>query len=129
MIYLLDANVLIALAISEHEHHDQADAWFAGVDSVALCPVVEGALVRYLLRVGERSETAASLLERFGAHPKCRFWAGNISYREVDLRGLQGHRQVTDTYLAALAQHHGGRLATFDTALVARLPTSTELVA
>jgi uncharacterized protein len=30
-----------------------------------------------------------------------------------------GHRQVTDAYLAALARHHHGKLATFDKGLAA----------
>ena len=30
-----------------------------------------------------------------------------------------GHRQVTDAYLAALARHHRGKLASFDRGLVA----------
>ena len=33
-----------------------------------------------------------------------------------------GHRQVTDAYLAALARHHGGKLASFDKRLVALHP-------
>src|SRR3990170_2466443 len=30
------------------------------------------------------------------------------------MTGVIGHRQVTDAYLAALARHHRGQLATFD---------------
>jgi hypothetical protein len=32
----------------------------------------------------------------------------------VDFSRVQGHQQVTDLYLLALAVHHGGRLVTFD---------------
>lgn len=52
-IYLLDANVLIAIAIRDHAFHDAAHRWLSTVDHIALCPVVEGALVRFLLREGE----------------------------------------------------------------------------
>ncbi|MGC5629367.1 TA system VapC family ribonuclease toxin [Georgenia sp. Z1344] len=128
MTHLLDANVLIALAVAEHEHHERAAAWLAGVETFALCPVVEGALVRFLVRTGEGTAAAAALLDGFGGHPACRFWSDDLSYRDVELDGIHGHREVTDTYLVALARHHEGRLATFDSALAARFPDATTMV-
>ena len=65
--YLLDANVLIALTVAEHEHHARASNWMAGIDRFALCPVVEGALVRFLVRIGERASVAATLLRHVHA--------------------------------------------------------------
>ena len=53
MTYLLDANVLIALTVAEHEHHERASTWAATVNRFAVCPIVEGALVRFLVRTGE----------------------------------------------------------------------------
>ena len=50
---LLDANVLIALTVQEHEHHERSAVWAATVDRFAVCPIVEGALVRFLVRLGE----------------------------------------------------------------------------
>jgi predicted nucleic acid-binding protein len=44
--YLLDADVLIALTVADHEHHARTSAWAAGITRFAVCPVVEGALVR-----------------------------------------------------------------------------------
>lgn len=126
--YLLDANVLIALSVAEHEHHDRASEWLARAADFAVCPVVEGALVRFLLRVGESAATAAALLERIRMHPRCQFWPDDISYRDIDVTSLTGHRQVTDFYLAKLAGEHGCRLATFDQALVTSQPTTTFLV-
>lgn len=115
MIYLLDANVLIALTVAEHEHHERVSAWLAGVDRVALCPVVEGALVRFLVRIGERPTVAKELLRRLHADPRCDFWPDDVSYADADLDHVQGHRQVTDAYLLALAAaHDGGRVATLD---------------
>ena len=44
---LLDANVLIALLVADHLHHDAAEAWFAASgDRFATCPVTEGSLTR-----------------------------------------------------------------------------------
>lgn len=125
---LLDANALIALTITEHEHHERAERWFAGIVDFALCPVVEGALVRFLLRVGEGAGAARTVLQRLRALPACRWWADDISYTGVDMTDLRGHRQVTDAYLAALAEHHGAVLATFDRALHDLRPEHTLLI-
>ena len=114
--------------VAEHEHHDRAGRWLAGVPDFAVRPVVEGALVRFVLRMGESATTAAALLERISAHPRCLFRPDDISYRDVDLTGLQGHRQVTDAYLAELAAAHGGRLATFDRALATLRPETTLVI-
>jgi uncharacterized protein len=126
--YLLDANALIALVISDHEHHDTAARWAAGVDGIALCPIVEGALARYLVRAGESYATAQAILSGFYSSPRCAFWPDSISYKDADLGHVSGHRQVTDAYLAALATSCDHRLATFDQGLAAMLPHATELI-
>ncbi|MGL5928860.1 MAG: hypothetical protein ACRCY8_08000 [Dermatophilaceae bacterium] len=48
------------------------------------------------------------------------FWPDSISDADVDPADIRGHRQVTDSYLLALAESRGARLATFDAALAAR---------
>lgn len=126
--HLLDANVLIALTVAEHEHHDRASTWLAGVDRFVVCPVVEGALVRFLLRLGESAATAMGILSGVRAHVRCDFWPDAISYLDVNLSTVQGHRQVTDSYLAGLARVHRGRLATLDESLARRHPDETVLL-
>jgi len=111
--HLLDANALIALALSDHEHHERAAAWAAGVDRIAVCPVVEGALFRFLIRLGQPPATVKEWLVRLYASPGCEFWPDAVSYRDADLAHVVGHRQVTDAYLIALARVKGGLLATF----------------
>ena len=126
--HLLDANALIALAISDHEHHDRAAAWAAKAGQVALCPVVEGALVRFLIRLGESHATAMAVLAGLHASARCEFWPDSISYADADLEHVRGHRQVTDAYLVALAASRGSKLATFDRALRTALPAHVELI-
>lgn len=126
--YLLDANVLIALTIAEHEHHERASRWAAGLTRFAICPVVEGALVRFLTRIGESAHAAAEVLHTVHRMPQCEFWADSLSYRNVDLGHVRGHRQVTDAYLAGLAASRGGVLATLHEALAAQLPETVTLV-
>ncbi|PWH06028.1 VapC toxin family PIN domain ribonuclease [Brachybacterium endophyticum] len=132
---LLDANMLIALMVAEHEHHGRAEMWFAGLGAFvgddagfAVCPLTEGALVRFFLRVGESARTATVALEQLRAHPRCRWWPDDVSYADVDMAELRAHRQATDVYLAALAERHGGILATFDRALHALRPENTVLL-
>lgn len=126
--YLLDANILIALAVADHEHHDQAAEWAASVERIALCPIVEGSLVRFLIRTGAGQAVATAVLAAMYASPRCDFWEDSISYGTAKLGHVVGHRQVTDAYLAALAASRGGRLATFDQALAAALPGSVDLI-
>jgi predicted nucleic acid-binding protein len=113
--YLLDANVLIALTVVEHEHHARASAWVTRVDRFALCPVVEGALVRFLVRVGESVSAATQLLEAVHAMPRCEFWPDRLSY--------------VDAYLVRLAaDREDAKLATLDEGLRQERPDVTLLV-
>jgi toxin-antitoxin system PIN domain toxin len=126
--YLLDANAVIALVIAEHEHHGRVSAWITQTDKVAVCPITEGAMVRYLVRVGETAATALQLLVALRQSPKVDFWPDSISYTEAALEHVTGHRQVTDVYLAALAASHRARLATLDEALAAALGNTVHLI-
>lgn len=126
--HLLDANVLIALTVAEHEQHERAAAWAEDIERFAVCPIVEGALVRFLIRIHEHPMTAVAVLRALHAMQRCDFWGDSISYAEVALTHVQGHRQVTDAYLAGLAGARGGLLATFDEALANTLPDQVRLV-
>ena len=127
--YLLDSNVLIAALISGHVQHEPAQRWLAATDEpFATCPITEGALVRDVLRGGDSVETAMHLIGAMTKHERHQFWPDQISYLEVKLDGIVGHRQVTDAYLAELARHHKARLATFDKGLASLHSDVAELV-
>ena len=129
MIALLDANVLIALTDTTHVHHQTARTWLHGWPGrYASCPVTQGALVRSLLRNGSTSAEASVVVRDLRASARHASWPDDLAYDEVDLRGVVGHRQVTDAYLAALARARGERLATFDRALAALHPDVALLV-
>lgn len=126
--YLLDANVLIALTVREHEFHDRVSVWRSPSVGVAVCPIVEGALARFMVRQGDHIGTVTKILGRLRSVENCEFWPDDVSYADVDLGHVIGHRQLTDSYLAGLAIAHGGRLATLDVALTKTLPNATLLI-
>jgi len=121
--YLLDANVLIALVVPDHVHHARASAWLRLARRFAVCPIVEGALVRFLVRAGVAASSTSAGLRRIRDLPDCEFWPDALSYADADLSLVRGHRQVTDAYLVRLAQRHeDAMLATFDEALADLYP-------
>jgi uncharacterized protein len=127
---LLDANVLIALLVADHVHHDAAESWFVSMsEDFATCPITEGSLTRLLLREGQSASAAREILNGAAGDPRHEFWPDDIPYTEVPTQGIVGHRQVTDAYLAQLARVHGSRLATFDQALAKLHHDVAELVA
>lgn len=128
-VHLVDANLLIALVVEEHEHHAIAREWAASVQQLALCPIVEGALVRFLVRSGEASATAVAVLDALYATGRCEFWPDALGYRDVDMAHVVGHRQVTDAYLVALARSRDALVATFDRGLAAVSPDAVVLIA
>lgn len=120
MTYLLDANVLVALVQPEHVHHGPAAGWFTRHEGHwATTPTTQGALLRLLLVLGASIADARETLREVIAHERHEFWPDHLSYGDVRLDGVVGHRQVTDAYLAAQARSRGGRLLTLDRGLVA----------
>jgi toxin-antitoxin system PIN domain toxin len=126
---LLDANVLIALVVADHVHHDLVEDWFIErSEPFATCPVTQGALVRFLLRSGAGAREAVDVVRGLRAADGHEFWPDEVSYDDVDMRGVVGHKQVTDAYLAALARSRSGRLATLDRALAVLHADGTLLI-
>lgn len=130
-IHLVDATVLIALLVPDHQHHSAAESWMDGLedaDLIASDPAVEGALTRYAVRIGHSAAQVQRTLRRVHEIARWRFWTDDLPYADSDLSTVRGHRQVTNSYLASLARHHGGRLVTFDRALAARFPDVVDLI-
>lgn len=128
---LADANVLIALMIAEHVHHEPAQLWFAKRDSdqpMAICPVTEGALMRAYLREGLGALAAQADIASLARDRRVRFWPDDWCYSDADMTAVRGHRQVTNAYLASLAAHHHGHVATFDKGLAATYPNLAMLI-
>jgi len=121
---LLDLNILTALLWPAHEHHDVAHRWFGARRNRrwATCAITELGLIRLITnpsfsRDALSPSDALVLLSSNLSHENHDFWIEDLSVAEALQavpRKLQGHKQVTDAYLLALANHHHGVLATFD---------------
>ena len=129
MAILLDANVLVALIVTDHVHHAPAENWLARTDEkFATCPITQASLVRLLVRQGQRAVDAQAVIAALEHVPLHEFWPDSLSFNDVRMDGLMGHRQVTDAYLAQLARTNRGRLATFDRGLAALHADVAELI-
>lgn len=130
MTFLLDGNVLVALTTPEHVHHEAAHRWLGRQRSprLATCPITQGTLLRVTLRAGGSVHQALNVLAGLAASPTHEFWPDHLTFLDVPLDGVVGHRQVTDAYLADLARAHQATLATFDRGLSLLHPDTVELV-
>lgn len=122
--FLLDSNVLIALAWPEHQFHHKVGRWFArhSQGGWATCPFTQAAFIRILSNPAFSTNaltpvSALQVLEvnlQLASH---HFWPDSISVADalkLSCKRLVGHQQVTDAYLVGLAIHHRGKLATLD---------------
>ncbi len=118
MTWLADGNVLLALLLEDHIHHERVHRWFSELreDRFATCPVTQGTLLRVHMRVSVEGTAAASweAMRAVSGHPAHEWWDDALDYLDVPHRNLQGHRQVADAWLAELARRRGGRVATLD---------------
>lgn len=132
MTFLLDLNLLLALAWPSHIHHEPAHAWFEreGSPDWATCPLTQLGFVRLSSNSAFTSDAvsptaALSLLRDITAVNGHRFWPDDIDCVSAAFStGLQltGHRQVTDAYLLSLARARSGCLATLDRRMIRILP-------
>jgi toxin-antitoxin system PIN domain toxin len=127
--YLLDVNVLIGLIDSTHVSHQAVHVWFAadGRHSWATCPTTENGVLRIVSHPAYPNRQAspaavAAVLRRLRELPGHVFWPDDISLldsNQIEPGHLLTHKQVTDSYLLALAADRGARLATLDRRLSA----------
>ncbi len=124
----LDADILIALGDSDHEHHQRCSSWFLSPEreAWATCPLTENAFVRILGHsnypgfVGPAD--ARSVLRALTAAPGHQFWLDALSVCDTDaFPRLTGSRSLTDLYLLGLAIARKDRFATLDERIDASL--------
>lgn len=129
---LLDVNVLIALLWPPHEGHRRAQSWFAqnANSGWATCPFTQAAFVRIVSNPAFSKDAvspaeAVNLLAANVRHRAHQFWGDEIDFVTAVwpfLARLNGHQQVTDSYLLGLARYKKGKLGTMDRTLTELLP-------
>ena len=131
--FLLDVNVLIAMAWPTHRNHEKVLEWLArhAREGWANVPIDPDELCAHSLESGfftKRTHPdgcALTPLQANLAHPAHRFWADEVSLidsLQPFVQKLGGHQQVTDAYLLGLAIHKKGKLVTMDRAVRTLLP-------
>lgn len=124
MAYLLDVNVLIALAWPRHVHHVAASDWFAASHAKgwATTPATEAGFIRVssnprVFPDGVTPGQAAALLARIHKVPGHAFWTDSTRFTDFVTplnEHVHGSADVTDAHLALVARLNAGTLATFD---------------
>lgn len=133
--FLLDVNVLVAMAWPAHRSHEKVQDWLArhAREGWASCPLTQTGFVRILSNPAFSPNAltprdALTLLQANLGHPTHQFWADDISLIEALKplgQRLTGHQQMTDAYLLGLAIGMKGKLVTMDRAVRVLLPDKT----
>ena len=138
MIALPDINVLLALAWSNHPHHDAAHHWFthAAATGWATCLFTQTGFLRLSLNpqvvgVAIDCQAAIHLLRSLVAHTAHHYVetapALTVSSFDVLVPKIVGYRQVSDATLLHLARVCGLKLTTFDRPVTAICPWADNL--
>jgi toxin-antitoxin system PIN domain toxin len=135
MVYLLDVNVLLALAWPNHDHHHAAHAWFgrSRVEGWATCPMTQAGFVRISCQpaVSKHLVPVHEAVQILGASTRSsdhHFWHQTSAVTSLSpelLKRVMGPQQLTDALLLELAIRHKGALATFDQRIGNLLPSGS----
>lgn len=138
MISLPDVNVLLALAWSNHPHHDAAHAWFAreSTSGWATCLFTQAGFLRLSLNpqivgVAIDCQAALNLLQGLVSHPEHQYVEALPTLTATPFEELvpqiAGYRQVSDAALLHVARCHGFKLVTFDQPVASVCPWNENL--
>jgi len=105
--------------------HAPMARWFVSNErrGWATCPLTEQGFVRIVsnaayIKPAPKVASALDLLQKTTeANKHHEFWADDLPLSALSTsirQRLQGHQQITDAYLLALAIQHHGKLVTFD---------------
>ena len=139
MRYLLDANALIALCWSSHQHHESAIRWFSAHNTQgwSTCAFTQAAFVRVSLQpvFSGQAVSSSDIVEVLRLNTS----QAQHSYLPIDFDmcqvysactgGIAGHRQVTDAWLLTAAIKHHAKLVSFDSGIASLLATTSERAA
>jgi hypothetical protein len=111
--YLLDVNALIAVIWTDHSSHAAVESWIKGKD-LATCPLSELGFLRISTNpkaLGATMPDARRLLQDFSSKHHVEFVPADLPALRSSARKSE---DVTDCYLAELADSKAMKLATLD---------------
>jgi uncharacterized protein len=132
--FLLDTNVLLALAWENHEHNVIVTRWLRSVKAFATCPITQGGFLRLssnpALGFANGPADAFVSLDSITTDRRHEFWPDDLSFAESEVRRdvIRSHTELTDKYLVALARRRRGSLATLDRPLVAAFTSEPDVI-
>jgi predicted nucleic acid-binding protein len=122
--YLLDVNVLLAIAYKEHVNHPRATRWIRHVEAkssegwlFATCSIVELGFIRVAAgksKLAENLTVARADLRRLKGVLPLRMLGDDLDGNQLP-RWVMKSAQTTDGHLLELATHHHMQFATLDT--------------
>jgi len=113
MKHLMDVNLLLAAIWENHSQHERAFRWLEGKE-LAVCPLTELGFIRISTNPKVINASMAKtrvLLKNFLDDRAVERLSDDVP--ALDSKP-QKSEQVTDSYLATLADRHGMKLATLD---------------
>jgi predicted nucleic acid-binding protein len=119
-------NVLLAAIWGNHPQYSAVDGWLNG-KSVVVCPISELGFLRISTNkkaIGASMHDARKALERFLSETKAQHIPDDLPALESR---CEKSEQVTDHYLATLAERHGCMLATLDRGIYHRAVESIDI--
>ena len=136
MIYLLDVNVLLAVAYRMHDLHERADRWLNDLQQadpsvhLATCSITELGFVRIACGsagLAHNVSVAQTDLRRVKEQRLFTFLDDGISANRLP-KWVEKSKQVTDGHLLQLAMDHCATFATLDEGVPGALliPRETE---
>ena len=119
MNWLLDVNMILASRWTTHPDHLQSKSWVDSAGPFYTCAITELGFIRISLSRAYRAtwDEAQQALAKLHARPGYRFLPDDVNGAAAPQTDA---RDTTDAHLIALAQRHGLKLATLDTALIAK---------
>ncbi|MGI8960836.1 MAG: PIN domain-containing protein [Bryobacteraceae bacterium] len=118
--WLLDVNVLLGCAWKSHADHPALLGWLLRANHWATCSIVELGFLRVSMTSAydasfADAQRSLATLRALGGH---QFASDDVNSGSLPI--LTSYKDTTDAHLVTLAKRHGLKLATLDTALIAK---------
>ena len=118
-VILPDVNLLLAYGWRSHQQHEDCRKWFFRLPRFATCAITELGFLRVSMSPAYRAshEDALMVLDSLKQRSACSFLDCNLPADQMS--PVASYKDITDSYLVALARHNACRFATLDEGILA----------